>query len=162
MGGCNGRPKRGNGYGGAWGQHRKMLDGRHPRTNEELPPPKRHDGTAWEPGKGKYLNLKVTRDVETDDKFYRYEPEVFDALRPAGSDEAGKFAEGEPVFGECGDMATSPPRTLEQAAENVASVFGECGGMEKPPLRTLYEPEVPGALRPAVASVVAKRLRKRC
>ena len=36
----------------------KLLNGKHSRTNEVLPPPKRHDGTLWTPGIGKYTELK--------------------------------------------------------------------------------------------------------
>ena len=60
MGGeCKGRPKRSGNYGGAWGQLRKLMHGKHPRTNAELPPPKRQDGSLWTPGSGKYENLKL-------------------------------------------------------------------------------------------------------
>ena len=38
-------------------------------------PPVRLDGTAWEPGVGKYLNLKTSAAEGVEDKFYRYCPE---------------------------------------------------------------------------------------
>ena len=80
---CKGKPKRGNNHGGAWGQHRKMHKGIHPRTGEQLPPPKRHDGTEWEPGIGKYTRLKKSSGDEVDDKFYRYVPEATCMLQPS-------------------------------------------------------------------------------
>ena len=52
---------------------------KHPRTGKSLLPPRRHDGTPWEPGIGKYLNLKAPSAEIVDDKFYRYVPED---LRP--------------------------------------------------------------------------------
>ena len=42
------------------GAHRKLLVGIHPRTGEALPPPMRLEGTAWEPGVGKYPNLETS------------------------------------------------------------------------------------------------------
>ena len=66
---CEGKPKRGKGYGGAWGQHRKLLNGVHPRTGEALPPPMRLDGTASEPGVGKYLNLNASAAEVVDELF---------------------------------------------------------------------------------------------
>ena len=58
------------------GQLSKLLQGKHPRTGDELPPPKRRDGTLWTPSMGKYLELKDKGCEVTDDKFYRYVPEV--------------------------------------------------------------------------------------
>ena len=71
---CKGRPKFNGSYGGAWGQHKKLIGGIHPRTNEMLPPPKRLDGSLWQPGVGKYLNLKATEVEIVDAKFYSYVP----------------------------------------------------------------------------------------
>ena len=93
---CRGRPKRESGkskWGGAWGQLNKLLNGKHPRTNEELPPPKRHDGTPWVPGKGKYLELKGAECEVTDDKFYRYVPEVLKVRQPIVTPAEGKHVQ---------------------------------------------------------------------
>ena len=68
-----GKPKFDGSYGGAWGQHRKLTNGRHPRSNDVLPPPRRLDGSLWQPGVGKYLNLKST-ECAVDPNFYRYIP----------------------------------------------------------------------------------------
>ena len=77
---CNGRPKREAGgksrWGGAWGQLNKLLSGKHPCTNAELPPPKRRGGTLWTPNVGEYRELKNRNGEVTDDKFYWYEPAV--------------------------------------------------------------------------------------
>ena len=70
---CRGKPNIDGSYGGAWGQHRKLTNGRHPRSNDVLPPPKRLDGSVWQPGIGKYLNLKSTEGA-VDPNFYRYVP----------------------------------------------------------------------------------------
>ena len=64
------------------GQHRKLTNGKHPRSNEALPPPKRLDGSLWQPGIGKYLNLKSTTVDVVDDKCYRYVPVPDKVLRP--------------------------------------------------------------------------------
>ena len=69
---CRGRPKFSGSYGGAWGQHKKVTRGIHPRTNEVLPPPKRLDGSLWQPGTGKYSNLKADEATISDVHFYRY------------------------------------------------------------------------------------------
>ena len=79
---CNGKPKFDGTYGGAWGQHRKLVNGRHPRSNDILPPPKRMDGSLWQPGVGKYTNLKATTAVEVDPKFYVYVPTPDKVLVP--------------------------------------------------------------------------------
>ena len=74
-GNCSGKPKFDGSYGGAWGQHRKLVvRGVHPRTKENLPSPVRLDGSLWRPGVGVYLNLKSTIPEDVDDKFYRYTP----------------------------------------------------------------------------------------
>ena len=76
---CRGRPpKRSGNYGGSWGQLRKLMRGRHPRTNVELPPPKRQDGSLWTPGSGKYGRLKGDENAEAvaDNGFYTYVPEA--------------------------------------------------------------------------------------
>ena len=70
-----GKPKFNGKYGGAWGQHKKLvIRGMHPRTNEELPPPTRLDGSLWKPGVGVYLNLKNVNPEPIDEKFYVYTP----------------------------------------------------------------------------------------
>ena len=46
---CKGVPRRGEHYGGAWGQLRKLMRGCHPRTGEALPTPTQEDGTPWQP-----------------------------------------------------------------------------------------------------------------
>ena len=80
---CSGKPKFDGKYGGAWGQHKKLVfHGKHPRTNEELPPPKRFDGTLWKPGAGTYSNLKASVKETVDDKFYTYVPEPPKVLVP--------------------------------------------------------------------------------
>ena len=79
---CMGKPKFDGTYGGAWGQHRKLTNGKRPRSNEALPPPKRLDGSLWQPGIGKYLNLKSTTADVVDSKFYRYVPAPDKVLRP--------------------------------------------------------------------------------
>ena len=91
IGQCNGKPNRGKGYGWAWGQHKKLTRGVHPRTGEALLPPKRHDGTAWEPGIGKYLKLQSSIGEVVDNKFYLYIPEDF---RPG---KVAKVSSGESV-----------------------------------------------------------------
>ena len=74
-GNCGGKPKFDGRYGGAWGQHKKLVvRGVHPRTNENLPPPMRLDGSLWKPGVGVYLNLKSIVPEVVDDKFYVYTP----------------------------------------------------------------------------------------
>ena len=74
-GDCGGKPKFDGSYGGAWGQHRKLVvRGVHPRTKEILPPPVLHDGSLWRPGVGVYLNLKSSSPEGVDEKFYRYTP----------------------------------------------------------------------------------------
>ena len=79
---CSGKPTFDGSYGGAWGQHKKLINGRHPRSNEALPPPKRLDGTLWQPGIGKYANLRSSAAEGTDPKFYRYVPEPDKVLVP--------------------------------------------------------------------------------
>ena len=75
---CRGRPKRGSNYGGAWGQLRKLMRGKHPRSNAELPPPKRQDGSLWTPGGGKYERLKESENpgAAAGDGFYMYIPDA--------------------------------------------------------------------------------------
>ena len=53
------------------------MHGRYPRTNAELPPPKRHDGSLWTPESGKYDNLKQGEStaIVADSGFYTYVPE---------------------------------------------------------------------------------------
>ena len=53
-----------------------------PRSNDILPPPKRLDGSLWQPGVGKYLNLKSTAAAEVDPKFYVYVPAPDKVLVP--------------------------------------------------------------------------------
>ena len=74
-GDCGDKPNFNDSYGGVWGQHKKLVvRGVHPRTNENLPPPTRLDGTRWKPGVGVYLNLKNVVPEVVDDKFYVYMP----------------------------------------------------------------------------------------
>ena len=79
---CLGRPKNDGTWGGAWGQHRKLTNGRHPKSNATLPQPRWADGSLWQPGNGTYQNLKSTTADAVDDKFYRYVPAPDKVLRP--------------------------------------------------------------------------------
>ena len=112
-GDCSGKPKFDGSYGGAWGQHKKLMNGRHPRSNELLPSPKRADGTLWKPGAGSYNNLKSTTAGGVDPKFYRYEPVPDRVLIPQVRAKSVQLIQAERLSmvrkrqAECDTMSTS-------------------------------------------------------
>ena len=63
--------------GGPYGQLQKLLAGRRPKTQEQLPPMQRADGSEWLSGNGRYANLRSSGVATTiEPGFYVYEPEV--------------------------------------------------------------------------------------
>ena len=79
---CTGIPKRGTGYGGMWGQRRKLLHGSHPKTGLPLPMPRNEDGTIWQgagdEGARDYLQGMASNGKRVrDDGFYVYKPSKF-------------------------------------------------------------------------------------
>ena len=77
---CTGIPKRGTGYGGMWGQRRKLLQGTHPKTGIPLPVTRNLDGTLWDGG---YVQAELQGETATTDGlvrgdgFYTYVPTKF-------------------------------------------------------------------------------------
>ena len=77
---CTGIPRRDDGYGGMWGQRRKLLQGTHPKTGAPLPFTRNIDGTLWDRGCMKEELQGGTATTEghaRDDGFYTYVPEKF-------------------------------------------------------------------------------------